>query len=56
MSDQYDEVPGLMFCTVHDDFAAEGFDYSDICHDKWAQETPGECVLVSLFVKGCRGE
>lgn len=36
----YTEVSGIMWCATHDDFAIEGYDWSDICH--W-QYHDGEC-------------
>ena len=31
----YDEVDGIAWCSTHDDFAIEGYDWSVVCHDAW---------------------
>lgn len=51
------QVDGVMYCQVHDDFAIEGYDWSDVCHEQYQrgdeEDEPGytPCVLVPMFVE-----
>lgn len=52
------QVDGIMYCEAHDDFAIEGYDWSEVCHEQWVrdqQDGPSdECKLVPMFVESTR--
>lgn len=49
------QVDGIMYCQTHDDFAIEGYDWSDICHEAWGRGDDvvevNRCDLVPMFVE-----
>ena len=49
------EIGGIMYCTEHDDFAIEGYDWSDMCREAYHEpDLEGECNLVDMYVKVTR--
>ena len=49
------EVGGIMYCTAHDGFAIEGYDWSDMCEEAYHEpDLDGTCNLVDMFIKVTR--
>ena len=48
------QIEGIMYCTTHDDFAIEGYDWSEICESAWGRDDDvvnvNRCELVEMFI------
>jgi hypothetical protein len=49
-----ERVSGIMYCHKHDDFAIEGYDWSDMCHEAYvsgAEDDTNDCDMTPMYVE-----